>query len=230
MLIIIDARIPNEAKETLAEIGTVFDLSSKDIVYESIKGHPDIFLFQMTDLVIMAPNAPSDLKEILRKERIPFLVGKSKVSKTFPHTVFYNAVSTGNYLIHKKGFTDSCILHQNAKKQFIDVSQAYTRCNLLSLPDGSFITSDKGIENSLLKNNLEVHYFSPEGILLDAQEYGFIGGCMGIYKNTVYLLGHLDFYHEGERLGKLLQSKNLSLVDLYKGPLIDAGSIFFLNQ
>ena len=230
MLIIIDARIPNEAKETLAEIGTVFELSSKDIVYESIKGHPDIFLFQMTDLVIIAPNAPSDLKDILKKERIPFLVGKSKIAKAYPNTVFYNAVNTRDYIIHKKGFTDSCILHQNRKKPFIDVSQAYTRCNLLSLPDGSFITSDKGIESSLLKNNLEVHCFSPEGILLEAQKHGFIGGCMGIYKSTVYLLGHLGFYHDGERLDKLLQSKGLTIVELYNGPLFDAGSIFFLNS
>jgi hypothetical protein len=230
MLIIIDTRIPKEAKDTLRKTGNVFELDSQDIVYESIKGHPDIFLFQMSDLVIMAPNAPSDLKEILKKERIPFLVGKSKLSKTFPDTVFYNAVSTGNYLIHKKDYADSCILHQNAKKTFIDVSQAYTRCNLLSLPDGSFITSDKGIESSLQKNGIEVHYFSSDGILLEAQEHGFIGGCMGIYKHTVYLLGHLDFYTEGKRLGELLQSKGLSIVELYRGPLIDGGSIFFLNS
>jgi len=229
MLIIIDARIPKEAKDTLAQTGNVFELNSEGIVYESIKGHPDIFLFQMNDLVIMAPNAPADLKEVLKKERIPFLMGKSKVAGAFPDTVFYNAVYTKNHIIHKKGFTDSCILHQNAKKPFIDVSQAYTRCNLMSLPDGSFITSDKGIESSLLKHHIEVHYFSPKGILLEAQEHGFIGGCMGIYKNTIYLLGHLDFYDEGKRLRQLLKSKNIGIIELYYGPLTDGGSIFFLN-
>ena len=230
MLIIIDARIPTKAKEVLAEIGQVFELSSDGLVYESIKGHPDIFLFQMKDIVVIAPNAPPELKDILKSQRIPFLKGKSKVSKTYPNTVFYNVVQTDDLLIHKKGYTDSCIMHHNAKKQFIDVSQAYTRCNLLSLSDGSFITSDKGIENSLLKNNIEAHYFSPEGIKLEAQDHGFIGGCMAIYNRTVFIIGDLDFYHEGERLRKFIQSKNLALVELYKGPLIDGGGIFFLNS
>jgi len=94
MLIIIDSKVPNEAKVPLQKLGEVFSFDSDSIVYESIQSHPDIFLFQMEELVIIAPNTPKDLIDALKKYRIPFLRGKSKVGKKFPETVFYNAVCT----------------------------------------------------------------------------------------------------------------------------------------
>jgi len=230
MLIIIDSRMPQEAKTSLKEVGEVFELQSKDIVYESIQGHPDIFLLQMDELVIMAPNAPLDLKQIFQKHRIPFLKGKNKLGLKFPETVFYNAVSTSKYLIHNENYTDSCILHENDKKKFIKVKQAYTRCNLLHLNDGSFITSDRGIEKNLREKGLEVHYFSDDDVLLEGQDHGFIGGTMGVLHQSVYILGHLSFYKEGERLRDLISSKNMQIIELYKGPLIDGGGLFFLDS
>ncbi|MCK5775801.1 MAG: hypothetical protein KAH25_06490 [Bacteroidales bacterium] len=230
MLIIIDARIPEEVKSVLSEIGLVYEIKSEGIVYDSIKGHPDIFLFQMDELVILAPNAPLSLKEILKKERITFLRGKSKLSNKFPDTVFYNAVYTEHYLIHKKGLTDSCIIHEADKKEFIDVNQAYTRCNLLPLPDGSFITSDKSIEKALAEKGIEVHYFTSGDVLLEDQDHGFLGGCLGVLDHTIYMIGNLNFYKEGARLRQLFLSKNIKLVELYNGPLVDGGGLFFLRS
>lgn len=230
MLIIIDARIPEEAKNVLSKIGLVYELKSDGIVYDSIMGHPDIFLFKMNNLVILAPNAPISLKEILKKERITFLSGKSKLSNKFPNTVFYNAVYTEHFLIHKKGLTDSCILHETNKKEFIDVKQAYTRCNLLPLPDGSFITSDKSIEKTLSEKDIEIHYFTSDDVILEGQDHGFLGGCMGVMNNIVYMIGNLNFYKEGAHLRQLLFSKDIKLVELYNGPLIDGGGLFFLSS
>ena len=196
MLIIIDARLPEEAILSLKKIGDVFLLYSDNIVYESIKGHPDIFLTQIDDLVVMAPNAPIALKEALKKHRIPFLKGKTKLGKSFPNTVYYNAVCTTDFIIHKEGLTDGCILHETTKKKHISVSQAYTRCNLMTLPDSSFITSDKGIEKSLKAQSLEVYFFNSEDVQLSGQDHGFIGGAMGVSENKLYLIGNLKFYHQ----------------------------------
>lgn len=230
MLIIIDARIPEEAITALKEVGNTFLLKSKDIVYDSIQGHPDIFILQMEGLIIVAPNSPKELIEILKEYRIPFLRGKEKLGDEFPETVFYNAVCTNDYLIHKEGLTDSCVLHETTKRKFVNVNQAYTRCNLLSLTDGSFITSDKSIEESLKKEGLEVHYFNSDDVALSGQKNGFIGGACGIYEDTLYLIGNLKFYSEGERLRKLITSKGMQIKELYSGPLVDGGGIFFLNS
>ncbi|NOR87779.1 MAG: hypothetical protein GQ527_09235 [Bacteroidales bacterium] len=230
MLIIIDARIPEEAINSLKKTGNVFLLKSNDIVYDSIQGHPDIFMLQLDDFVIVAPNSPKELIEKLKEYRIPFLRGKSKLGKKFPETVYYNAVSTPKYLVHKEGLTDSCVVHETIKKKFINVSQAYTRCNLLSLPDGSFITSDKGIESSLSNKGIEVHYFSSEDVLLSGQDHGFIPGACGIFDNDIYLIGSLDHYSEGERFRQLIVSKGMNIVELYQGPLIDGGGLYFLTD
>lgn len=230
MLIIIDSRLPEEAIDSLSSIGEVFKLQSDNIVYNSIQGHPDIFLLQMEELVIMAPNAPFELKEVFKKHRITFLKGKDKLGAKFPKTAFYNAVATKKYLIHKKGLTDSCILHENHKKQFIDVSQAYTRCNLLHLKNNTFITSDHGIEKSLKQNGINVHYFESDDVKLEGQDHGFIAGAMGVFQDSVFIIGSLSQYKEGEKLKMLIESNNMKIVELYNGPLIDGGGIFFLES
>ena len=230
MLIIIDARIPETAIEKLKEFGEVFQLESFGTVYPSISGHPDIFMFQMEELVIIAPNAPKSLIDALKHHRITFLKGKEKLGSKFPETTYYNAVSTPEYLVHKQELSTSCILRHSAKKKFISVNQAYTRCNLLALPDGSFITSDKGIEKTLIGEGLEVHYFAPQDVVLKGQDHGFLPGACGIYENKVFFIGSLSQYSEGERLKELLISKGLSIEELYQGPMIDGGGIFFLNS
>lgn len=230
MLIIIDSRLPAAVSENLKKIGDVFELESSGIVYDSISGHPDIFMFQKDHLVIIAPNAPKSLIEELKKHRIPFLRGREKLGGKFPETAWYNAVSTSKYLIHRLNNSSNCILRQTTDKQFLPVPQAYTRCNLLSLPDGSFITSDKGIEKSLKKFGLETHYFDSNDISLNGQDHGFLGGTIGVFNNEVFLIGSLDHYAQGEKLRKLLETKSLKYHELYKGPLIDGGGIFFLEE
>lgn len=230
MLIIIDARIPESAIEKLEEFGTIFKLESFGTVYPSISGHPDIFMFQKEDLVIIAPNSPKSLIDALKQHRITFLRGKEKLGNKFPETSYYNAVSTPDYLIHKQEHSTSCMLRHSVNKKFISVSQAYTRCNLLALPDGTFITSDKGIEQALKQEDLEVHYFIPNDVILNGQNHGFLPGACGVFKDTVFLLGSLNHYSEGDRLKELLDSKKLSIEELYQGPMIDGGGIFFLNS
>ena len=61
MLIIIDQKIPQEAKNRLSDFGELFLLESKNIVYSAISGHPDIFIFQMDNHLICSPNSPSNL-------------------------------------------------------------------------------------------------------------------------------------------------------------------------
>lgn len=237
MLIIIDGRLPAMVSENLSQFGDVFGLVSSGIVYDSISGHPDIFMFQKDHLAIIAPNAPKALIEELKKYRIPFLRGREKLGAKFPETVWYNALCTSKYLIHQPQYTSNSILRQitqlpgdRADRQLITVPQAYTRCNLLSLPDGSFITSDKGIEKSLKQSGLEVHYFQSNDILLNGQDHGFLGGALGIFNNEIFIIGKLNHYSQGEDFKKLLDSKSLNYHELYNGPLIDGGGIFFLED
>lgn len=230
MLIIIDGRLPATVAQNLSRFGDVFEMESSGIVYDSISGHPDIFLFQKDNLVIVAPNAPKTLIEELKKYRIPFLRGKEKLGTKFPQTSWYNAVCNSKYFIHRQQHSSNSILRQTTDKQFLPVPQAYTRCNLLPLPDGSFITSDKGIEKSLKQYELEVYYFDSQDIILNGQEHGFLGGALGLFHNEIFVIGNLNHYSEGKKLKELFNNKSLKYHELYNGPLIDGGGIFFLEE
>ena len=137
--IIADGRMPEEAKKNLKKLGDVLFLNPTEITYKSISSHPDIFFFQTKDGLIYAPNAPKRIIKELKKRKIKLTEGKKEVGKKYPETVPYNAVGIGDTLIHNLKHTDSTIL--SLYENHIHVNQGYTRCNLVALKEGVFITS-----------------------------------------------------------------------------------------
>lgn len=228
MLIIADARFPLDALRKLRNLGNLFGFSSKGIVYDSISGHPDVFLCQTPDAVVVAPNAPNALKAALHHNRIPTLDGRFEVGNRYPNSAIYNAWVGKNLLVHRLINTDSAIMQICKDFDHLNVSQAYTRCNLVEAK-GLFITSDKGIEKALWGKGREVFYIDPNRIVLPGQKNGFIGGCMGYWQHQLFLAGSITHFPEGPDLKKALDSRSVQLVELYDGPLIDGGSIMFLS-
>ena len=145
--IIADGRMPEEAKKNLKKLGDVLFLNPTEITYKSISSHPDIFFFQTKDGLIYAPNAPKRIIKELKKRKIKLTEGKKEVGKKYPETIPYNAVGIGDTLIHNLKHTDSTIL--SLYKNHINVNQGYTRCNLVALKEGVFITSDEAISRQL---------------------------------------------------------------------------------
>ncbi len=227
MISIVDKRIPDTAKEKLSQLGNVIPICTEGIVYDAIKGHPDLFFCKTDDKLIVAPNLPAKYFNILKKENIPFIKGGKPVGDMYPYTAHYNAVISKSYFIHNKKVTDPVLLNTTKDKQYIHVNQAYTRCSLLPLHDDKFITSDMGIYNVLQKNGTDVHWFSPEGISLPGFIHGFLGGALGIMENNIFILGSLSKYKSGNQLRELLEKYGYQITELYDGPLLDGGSIIF---
>jgi len=229
MLIVIDKRIPDQAKKKLSAMGRVVEFSTDHITYEAISGHPDIFMCKTPETLICAPNLPNIYQMLLEQHSIPFVFGQKDVGSQFPETSAYNCLVTKKQLFHKKTHSDSTLLKLNKHRVFIDLPQAYTRCSLIQLTEKSFITSDKGIEKALKKKAFDVHYFSPESIVLPTMPHGFIGGALGYYSGTLYAIGNPDFHDWGDRFKSLLSSLNIELITLYDGLFFDGGGIFFLD-
>ncbi len=186
MLIIIDKRMPEKAKQALAGYGELLEFCSSGITYEAISGHPDIFFCQTPAGLITAPNIPSDFLEFLAHRGVKCIHGVLPVGKSYPETARYNAVVTDKYLVHNSALTDSIISDLNPDAESICVSQGYSRCNLMEIREDQFITSDKGIEKTLVSRGINVTFFSPEGIVLPGYEHGFLGGCCGIHAGKVF--------------------------------------------
>ena len=226
MWAIIDSRAPKEAIEKLKETFDVLEFQSKGITYEEVSGHPDIFIFQDENQLIIAPNSPKELIDFLNKHKVNFTLGKKEVGTELNNSTQYNCITTKNHLFHKKGFTDEAILKTHNNKEFVNLPQAYTRCSLTKLNENNFITSDVGIQKELKNQGFNTLLVNPKNIKLPGYPYGFFGGTNGIYKNNFYLIGSLDHIENSKVISEFIIKNKLNLIELYDGPLYDGGGIF----
>ena len=228
MLIIVDRKISAEAKKVLATFGELLELATGGITYPAISGHPDIFICQSPDKLIIAPNLPQKYFDQLNDRRINYIKGELLVGPEYPASACYNAVATSKYFIHNLRHTDPVITRELQDLTPVHVDQGYCRCNLLPLKNDHFITTDYGILKGLQPLGLQPLGLQPEGILLEGFPHGFFGGCCGVWEDTVLINGNLQFYKEGEKVREFIVQSGYAILELYPGPLVDVGSIIFI--
>lgn len=230
MLIIADKRIPAPALKTLSKYGEAVLIKTSGITYEAISGHPDIFFTLVNRHLVTAPNLPDNYINLLEGKGIRFVKGELPVGVKYPDTAGYNVVCTDKYLLHNFRYTDPVITKLSDNLDLIHINQGYARCNLIPLKEDHFITSDEGIYRVLKNYNLEVLLADPKGIVLPGFKHGFIGGTAGVHENEIFFIGKLAFYPDGKKIRDFLSSLNYSIIELYEGPLIDGGSLVFINK
>ncbi|WP_372745074.1 DUF6873 family GME fold protein [Lutibacter sp.] len=229
MYAIIDHRAPLTVKKNLAKyVNNVFEFSSEGITYNSISGHPDIFMFQDKNNLIIAPNTPKNLINFLNEKSIAFTLGEKPVGINLDNSVLYNCLATDKYFFCKQGKPDSSIQKKHSNKTLINIPQSYARCSMFSV-ENNIITSDKGIVKTLKKNNITNFYFEPSEIKIKDHKNGFIGGTMGATENTIFFLGNLLKHKDGQALSKFLSINNKEIICLGNDYLYDGGGIFLLN-
>jgi hypothetical protein len=230
MKAIINKEVPEKAIKRLNDFAEIITFESDGITYDAVSGHADVFMCQISNNVfVVAPNIPDKFLNKIDKHDIEVIKGHNLVGQKHPASVHYNALVTKNLLIHNLDICDHAILETCKEKKHIHVNQAYTRCNLISLNEDVFITSDKGIEKTLSNEGLNVEYFDPHEIVLPGFYYGFIGGTMGVVDKEVFIVGSLSSNKQGERLKHLIDNSGYTLHELYDGKWFDAGSIFFIK-
>lgn len=230
MLIIVDAKIPKAAKSKLGELGELLELKTRDMTYEAISGHPDVFFCQSPDGLLVSPGLPETFYEMLTKHQVSYHKGYLPAAMKYPASSRYNAVVTNSHVIHNERCSDSSIMEMHREKIFINVKQGYTRCNLLPVSESTFITSDPGIYRVLREEGMDVLLTKTTGIHLNGMPHGFFGGTAGIHNKTIYFAGSLSKYEDGDAVRHFLGKSEFSLVELYDGPLVDVGSIIILNS
>lgn len=230
MLIIADAGIPKQAKMNLSKFGELLEFSTEGITYPYLSGHPDIFLHQIKNIIICAPNTPKNILDRLSVSGIQLNIGDGTIDASFPNCSRYNALSTDKYFIHNTKFADPVILHSLGGMELISVNQSLTRCSLIGIGNDSFLTSDRGIENILLKNEISCFYIDPSEILLPGMKHGLFGGCAGYHDNKLFLLGSVKEIINNSEFLSFLKNSDTELIELWGGKLFDGGGIFFLEE
>lgn len=230
MYAIIDQRTPLEVKKNLEKYtDDIFEFSSNNITYNSISGHPDIFVFQDINKLILAPNTPNDLLNFLDKKAVNYSFGIDSVGKNLDTSVLYNCLSNQNYFFCKKGKPDISIENWCSSKQLINIPQSYARCSMFAI-ENNIITSDKGIAKVLEKLQIAYFYFEPSEIRIIDHKNGFIGGTMGITDKTVYFLGNILKHKDGKALKKYISHLEKDIICLGNDYLYDGGGIFFVDS
>lgn len=228
MIIIAAYDIPAEAKLKLKAIGRLVLLNPQPNVYKSIASHPDIFFCAGPDCLYASPSLPEALIESLRA--VPYCLGTEPPLEAYPASARYNAVMSHGMFIHNLKVSDPTLLQASKDLEQIHVPQAYTRCNLLCLSKSHFITSDRGIEKTLLNHGKRVCYINPKQVSLNGHPHGFFGGACGMHRQTLYLCGSLSGLNEAATLNQFLFDCGWTLVELHQGPVLDVGSLMFVGN
>lgn len=230
MYAIIDKRAPQDVKDNLKlYVKDIFEFSSHGITYNSISGHPDVFMFQEGETLIVAPNAPMDLISFLEEHFIKYSVGKEPVGKTLYESSRYNCLATKTHYFLKKGFLDVRILEYCKAKKEVFLPQSYVRCSLFAMNENQLITSDKGILKSLKFTDLECFYFDPKKIQIIDHSYGFLGGTVGKKDEILFFMGDILKHADGASLASYIALHKLKHVCLGSGYLYDGGALFFVS-
>ncbi|MEI6748847.1 MAG: DUF6873 family GME fold protein [Bacteroidales bacterium] len=229
MLIFHNHNLPRQAIAALCNYGETVGFAAPGLVYEAVSGHPDLFIVQAGDELIVVPNIPGNYTQLLDEKAIIYRAGRSPLGFRYPESAKYNAVITEKYFIHNLKITDPYLSGKAGDREKVHVNQGYTRCNLLAMGDTHFITSDKGICKTLLAKGLDVLYVDPKGIELPGFSHGFFGGVCGICQKIVFVTGSLACHPQGEIIRQFITEAGYAVIELYDGPLFDGGSILFVG-
>lgn len=229
---IVDYRISEEELISLENLNISPILCPKSTdVYDAINGHPDIQINILNEKdIILNKDIDLNFSKKLVSLGLNVHFTNSSLSDKYPYNIILNAVTLGNYFIHKLDYTDKNLLNFNNKKILINTKQGYTKCSTAIVSDNAIITSDKSIIKSLKNTSIDYLYISPGNILLPGLDYGFIGGCCGLLdKNTLAFFGDLSYHPDYTNIIDFLNKYNIKPVYLKKGPLVDRGSLFIIN-
>lgn len=234
-LAIIDGRVTEEMEKKLLDIGIrLIKTTPTAGLYEAISYHPDIVIHHIGDNeIIAAPNVENQILYKLEDEGFKIIVGKREVTGTYPFDVSYNVARFGNKAVCCVKYTDEILLQKLLDKgiEIINIKQGYAKCSICVVSKDSLITSDKGIYQELLKNNIAVLLITPGNIRLVNMNYGFIGGATGSVSNSdIAFFGNIEIHPNYNEIQTFMSEYNKSIINLSKNLVNDLGTLIPLKE
>lgn len=228
----VDYRISEEEFKNLSNLNcNIIKCEPCFKLYDAIYGHPDILLhFINSSTAILHKEASEAFEASLRTLGIKVIRSQYTLTDTYPEDIILNAVNTKDFFMHNLKYSDPVLLEAVKDKTLIDIKQGYAKCSTAVLSDKAFITSDKSIFKTLTIQGCDVLLINPGSILLPGLDYGFIGGTCGMLdSNTLVFYGSLEYHPQKQEIYSFLKRNNITPVYLSDTPLMDRGSILFID-
>lgn len=232
-LIIVDGRIDDEIYNNLKKLNLKIIKTIKcEEVDESISYHPDIVIHPLNpNTLVIAPNVFDYYVDKLAGMGIKLIKGEKTLSMQYPNDIAYNVGRLSRIAIHNFKHTDEKLKYYLEKEnlRLINVNQGYTKCSLAVLDEYTAITSDYPIYRVLTDLGFEILLIESGSILLEGQNYGFIGGTSGCLSGNKFMLsGSLNYHPNKDRILKFISKNKKELVLLSKKQIVDIGTIISL--
>ncbi|MFZ7120367.1 MAG: DUF6873 family GME fold protein [Eubacteriaceae bacterium] len=234
MICIVSEEISNIAFQNLKKItNNIIRIKKYMGVYPAISAHVDIQCFNIEkNSLLVHPLLDKKTLDEIKENNIKVIMGKSIVGEKYPENIAYNAVRVGNLVLHNTNYTDSVLKEEALLRGYklINVKQGYTKCSVLVIDNNSIITSDSGIADVAMKNNIEVLLVDRGNIELQGLNYGFIGGASGTNEENgiIAFNGNIKLHPNYNEINEFINGKGFEHISLIEGKLFDIGSIFFI--
>lgn len=227
MLSLVNQNIPPSAIRRLEHYSEVVLFQADDFGFPFLSGHVDLFFCNVDGQIVVAPNTPDRYLKLLADRNIPFLLGENSVGEK--RLGSYNVAVGNQVALGNRRQIDSAVYTCLNGRPIITVKQSFARCTTLPLPNGHFITSDPGINKRCIVESIPTLLVEPSGIVLPGYRSGCFGGCCGINNNRLFLIGMLKNHPHEKAIRHWLEEAEVELIELYDGPLFDAGSILMVD-
>lgn len=236
-LAIVDCRIDSECKRSLELHGFyVITLPAYTPLPAALASHTDMLLCPLgSELISTADYADtaeatfSDIRRALGSSGIKLSYTSDTLTDKYPDDCRLNVISFGNNLLCRtesvSGYIKDAAMRHGMN--IVPVRQGYPACVTLKLSDGAAITADRGIKRVLRAIGVDVTLIENGDIDLPPYEYGFIGGCAGVYGKNIYFLGDPATHRSYTAIHAACDDAGLSVIPLGRGRLRDLGGILF---
>ncbi|MBW7573769.1 YvcK family protein [Caproiciproducens faecalis] len=200
---------------------------------EPVFDHADMLLHHLGENRIIVAKGEEDLKRKLEQLGFQVIYSNICISKLYPQDVKLNCARIGSrQMIGNRKTMDAAIQEFCACNQIemINVKQGYAKCSTVVVDNNSIITADPSIAEAATNAGIDVLKITPGYVKLEGYKYGFLGGTCGmIAKGKLAFTGSIQSHPNYDEIKKFCDQKNVELVSLVEGPLLDIGGILPLK-
>ena len=230
-LVIINPDTPPEVSQALRHRGfETLSVPECARLAAPLQGHPDLQVFILGRRACCHPDISTEFIKAL-ESRCEVILGSEPLTEEYPGDVAYNVACTGAMAFHRADLTPAEIktFLAGGNIPLISVSQGYSRCSTLIVDERRIITADRGIHSAAIDAGGESLLVSSGSVSLPGYKYGFLGGASGTTADAVYLAGDIRTHPDHEAIMEFIASSGKELVALGGGPLLDLGSLLFVE-